>query len=138
MGCTCSSSAPSRNLVVCIDGTSNQFGPHVRFWFLTRRAFANSVGHRIQTLLSCIASSCSQSINSLITIVGSVRMPNRPGGHGATQNRSCTTRSILLLHGEFTHVHSSCLEASDSPSFQEPRKDCDGCIPLAFGKLSGK
>ena len=30
MGCTCSSSAPSRNLVVCIDGTSNQFGPNVR------------------------------------------------------------------------------------------------------------
>jgi uncharacterized protein (DUF2235 family) len=29
-GCACSNGKKGRNLVVCIDGTSNQFGPHVR------------------------------------------------------------------------------------------------------------
>jgi hypothetical protein len=83
-----------RRLVVCIDGTSNQFGPKV--WILHIRLRTHiDANWRIRTPMSSNSTAMSKNprTNSHITIAASVPMPNR----WKSMSISSTTASSLLL-----------------------------------------
>ena len=111
--CECkrpSSGKDRRNLVVCIDGTSNKFGLKVRWTSFVTFCKPNVHSRmylRIPTSLSCIASWPKTIPNLLTTIVESERMRSHLGGHSIILNRLCIAKLTLQLPGKALRRFSS-------------------------------
>lgn len=104
-GCKCLENV-GRNLVVCIDGTSNQFGEKVyrlrSFWTLVV-AYRPLSNLRTRTLSSYTISLRKTTAKLRSTTVESVHMQGRRSGHGPFTSRSSGTRSTSQSRGK----HSS-------------------------------
>ena len=86
--CRCKTSARSRNLVVCIDGTSNQFGARVMNSDHAVFTHAFTWSCRTRTSWSCTASSSRMKRSSPTIIVGLGLMRGHHGGRTLIASKS--------------------------------------------------
>jgi uncharacterized protein (DUF2235 family) len=97
----CKSKKNSRNLVVCIDGTSNKFGDKVSSLIVYFKPVPFLQVRRTQTFSSCIASSTkvlSQTRRLGIT-AASARTLALHGNRGVTTSKPSKISWIWQLHG---------------------------------------
>jgi hypothetical protein len=96
--CSCPGLASGRNLVVCIDGTANQFSEKVSTSYL-HSCHRVLMPFRIRMLSSFTVVSLMTIINSPTTTVGLGHTLESPRLQFVTGNKLSTTVWIWLLHG---------------------------------------